>query len=143
MLMAQTATIDFVTDAKVNVLDVGQSISIKAAKSQSLTFTARELGPHTREIRGFGIWKYLSPIVVEYILFPHSAYHSTGGGDYYITHQKMHFPAPNAGSTVSITGGATVWFMHGTCDIDTAAGTQRVVVDQWNYKYFPPVRLDL
>lgn len=135
--------VDFVTDARVNIYDVGTSINLHASRTGQLSFVAREPKHTTNEKLGFVIWMPHTEFVTEYLVFPHSAYRATGGGDYFITHQNIRHTGPNAGAEITVDGGATVWVMHGTVDFTTNGQTQRVVVDQHNYRYYPPVRVDL
>ena len=108
-------------------------VNLHAGPTTSLVFVARD---DTIDRQGFVIWTDITPHVQRYMVFPRSAYR--GRGSYWVTHQDIVHPGPNTGAEITATGGhAVLW--HG----DYLVNGQALSVDQANYRYYPPIYLDL
>ena len=125
--------IQFLTDCRMNIK---AEEAIVRAPGTPISFVARDTPV---DLQGFAVWRQLTPLVRDYLLMPGSTYYGDHG-TYLVTFQHIdHGHLPNVGSDITVTGGGTMLLLHGTVLVNGV----KYEVNQWNYRYFPPLYIDL
>jgi len=123
------ATVTFLSDCKATFYG---DFNFHAPRSSQITVLTQG---DVLDMQGFVVWSERPNSLVQYVAFPWSAVRLVGTSS--ITAQDLTHPAPNAGTEVSGSGYMILW--DGVVDV---AGTQ-YRADQFNPKYYPPVKVML
>jgi len=130
-LAAQISKVNFLTpDCRANIHG---EVKLHAGRTTSLVFVARDT---PIDLQGFAVWTNLTPAVRRYVVFPWSSYR--GIGNYYITHQDLDHPGPNNGAELTVYGAGGATLLNGRFQV----GGVQYEVDQYNYRYYPPVTVN-